>query len=511
MSPRKKITPRKRPHKKKNILQKFFRIFGISLFILFLVFIIGFGILELYARVSLAFQGVENVKEQNLKLTKEVSLSRQFLLTACQDENEMRRYLFMEEKDCSTFFPELIAEEKKEKHIQEEFLEIFSVFFTDRKHYEEMIPSLIEVVKNIPENPSQKEADVRKEELMSLVKTSEIQKYVEEFSYALKKTSESGIELTKEKETVAEIFWHAEEKTAQMNLLKDQEIVYLRDFSQRYKAESSRLYEEKREKVLATLEDIGTDNSPRQNFLFLGRNGTNVDTIMLASIDHIKKRITLISLPRDLWVDSLKINAHYGRHGMDAFIAKIEDLLNQPIENYALIEMMAFAETVDGIGGIDYTFSRPLIDPSYKIKNTDGTEGTLFYAKGTSHLGGTEALRVARSRKTTSDFDRAKRQQQILQSIRSKLSGIGSIQNLLAIAPIFSKRVETDVTPSKAASIFWSTRGYEIRSGNVMSTQNILVSERLDLGNGFKPYILKPKDDNWELLPKFVWMKLLEP
>ena len=97
----------------------------------------------------------------------------------------------------------------------------------------------------------------------------------------------------------------------------------------------------------------------------------------------------------------------------------LSDMTGYKLDKYILIDMYAFIDVIDLIGGIDVHLDKAVIDPTYRTVD-DGVVGTLHYEPGDYHLGGVEALRLARSRHTSSDFARAERQQLIIESIQNK-------------------------------------------------------------------------------------------
>ncbi len=250
----------------------------------------------------------------------------------------------------------------------------------------------------------------------------------------------------------------------------------------------------------------------RENYLLLGHNGGNIDTIILANIDHAKKRVTLISIPRDLLVGENKINALYAKYGMHAFVSQIQSITGQKISYYGLIDFWIFMDGIDALGGISLYLPRAIADPTYKTFDNEEW-GTMFFEKGTHHLSGVQALRLARSRATSSDFERARRQHQILSAAHQKAKGLSlrDANTLINIIRGVLKRVETNMSARIAIAQFFKLKDYEIRSGNVMSTSNILVSEQRETAyNGAKQYILIPRDDDWGLIKKYIWGEILK-
>jgi LCP family protein required for cell wall assembly len=178
------------------------------------------------------------------------------------------------------------------------------------------------------------------------------------------------------------------------------------------------------------------------NVLLLGsdtRNGTSfrTDTILIAAVRPKDGQISLISIPRDLWVNipnvgMQRINTAYqygeidGYEGGGAGLLKDTILFNLgvKIDHTAMVDFEGFRRTVDTIGGIDvpiscaYTDWR-LQDPTFDPE--DENNWFLYTAgPGLVHMDGDLSLWYARSRKRSNDFDRGRRQQEVIRSIYSQ-------------------------------------------------------------------------------------------
>ncbi len=252
---------------------------------------------------------------------------------------------------------------------------------------------------------------------------------------------------------------------------------------------------------------------------------------MYAHIDGAKKRMTLISIPRDLYYNNRKINSVYHYFGIKELQRQLSNITGYPIHKYILIDMYAFIDVIDTIGGVDITLEENVIDPTYKTYD-NGKWSTLYYKLGTYHFSGKQALRIARSRHYSSDFSRAKRQQLILEALRKKALSL-TITDANTIAGIIQsvlKHTETDVSPQEAVTYFFRFKDFDIKRGYVLSTGNILTSSRTNdakrataakncsvIGDQQQKkaclqniktmnkgqYILSPKNSNWKLIPWF--------
>ncbi len=168
----------------------------------------------------------------------------------------------------------------------------------------------------------------------------------------------------------------------------------------------------------------------RINILVLGIGGvgheapTLSDTMLVLSIDPQTKDTAMLSIPRDLYVkipatgkyatQYSKINAANAYGGPELAAKVVSSVIGVPIHYYILVDFSGFRQAVDAVGGVDVTVGKAIYDPEYPCDNEKGGYCPFSVAAGPQHMNGTVALRYARSRKSTSDFDRAARQQQII-------------------------------------------------------------------------------------------------
>ncbi|MDR1932764.1 MAG: LCP family protein [Spirochaetales bacterium] len=251
--------------------------------------------------------------------------------------------------------------------------------------------------------------------------------------------------------------------------------------------------------------------------LVAGAHERMTDTLILANINEDKQLIDLISLPRDLFYKNRKINGIYYRYGPERLAEEISDLTGLNIENYLVIDMFAFIDVINILGGVDISLNEPLVDPTYRVRD-NGRWSTLFYAAGTHHLNGVEALRVARSRHFSSDFGRARRQQNILAAIKDRLTslGVSDMGKLYELVIVLTKYVETDLTPYELVNCFVRYKSAKIRSQNVLDTRNILyhsytnlrhmnlTEDEVDADFDKGAYILLPQNDDWALMRRYI-------
>ncbi|MBI5753871.1 LCP family protein [Candidatus Peregrinibacteria bacterium] len=247
-----------------------------------------------------------------------------------------------------------------------------------------------------------------------------------------------------------------------------------------------------------------------------------MDTIIVAHIDDRKREVRMISIPRDLFYNGRKINYLAFAYGMPELANAISKISGYQLDKYISIDMYAFIDVIDLIGGLDVHLDNALIDPTYKVED-NGVVSTLHYEPGNYHFNGKQALRVARSRHTSSDFDRAQRQQLILKAIQRKAQnfGFGDSVTIYEIIKTILSKVETDVSFDDAISYFFRYQNYKIVSNDVISSEDILYvppyiteeecnksieeakansKQKPDCENDNHAYALLPKDDNWNII-----------
>ena len=194
------------------------------------------------------------------------------------------------------------------------------------------------------------------------------------------------------------------------------------------------------------------------------------DTMMIASLDMKSKKVTMLSIPRDFYVDydpkykSSRINeivrdmtARYERMWIDKktarkqarlqLIKEVEKITKLDIPYYLQIDFRWFEKIVDAIWWITVDVKKTLVDTTYPDWNR--WFETFAIDKWIHKLNWVNALKYARSRHSTSDFDRAKRQQQVMNAIKEKALSSEILINPYKIKKILwivSKNFETNLS-----------------------------------------------------------------
>lgn len=237
------------------------------------------------------------------------------------------------------------------------------------------------------------------------------------------------------------------------------------------------------------------------NVLIMGTNQGLTDTIMIASVNPENATVSLVSVPRDLSVKGRKINELYTYYGPEKLMDELYDITGLKIDHYAVVNMQGFVDVVDILGGIDVTNEKAIVDYSYPTPN----KGYMTYSlsAGEHHLNGNEALKYARSRKSTSDFDRAKRQQQIVESAVKKFKelGITDIHDIADIYAAASENIDTDISLWQGIDYYSTYRSFSFETGNVLDTTEFLYSTQNVKGQ----FVLLPIDNNYVNIQKEIY------
>ncbi len=188
-------------------------------------------------------------------------------------------------------------------------------------------------------------------------------------------------------------------------------------------------------------------------------------SLILVRVDPAASSVTMLSIPRDLWVPIYSASGRQqsdgkvsqafgdagdGTNGADAEIATIEHDFQVNVDHYVWIGLQGLINLIDEVGGIDIVASHPVMDDNYPYDVAGSTNPNaadrVAVLPGAEHMDGLEALEYVRSRHDdiSEDLGRTVRQQQVLVALRQKLSelSLGDINNL---ASALSGEVLTDV------------------------------------------------------------------
>ncbi len=223
------------------------------------------------------------------------------------------------------------------------------------------------------------------------------------------------------------------------------------------------------------------DGKERLNVLLVGsdqRKGDssfNTDTMIVVSIDPETGEVAMFQVPRDmvdvpvpanargLWgnVYRGKINSWFTQNrnrtelwpgktaqarGFASLKAILGELYGLDIRYYVMVNFGGFVDVVDTLGGVLVNVQMPVAESTYPMGG--GNSGRIYIPAGPQHMTGAQALIYARSRHRSTDFDRGRRQQRVLISLRDQMSAQAIIANLPGLVDALKGSVKTDVKTS---------------------------------------------------------------
>lgn len=231
----------------------------------------------------------------------------------------------------------------------------------------------------------------------------------------------------------------------------------------------------------------------------------NADTIMVMSYDVPNKRVGMISIPRDTIVNTTrkmpKINAAFNK-GIENLRDEVQNLVGFPIDFYVKVDMKAFVQTVEAVGGIDFNVPVEMYyhDPTQNL--------SIHYMPGLQHLNGQQALEVARFRKNgdgtgypDSDIGRTKTQQQMLMTLSKKVVSWNSLSKVKQLLTIFQENIETNLTT--ANMLYFASEGIQLDPSSALSGAT-LPGDGTAHYKGYKYCYALYQDQSLELLNTYV-------
>ena len=205
-----------------------------------------------------------------------------------------------------------------------------------------------------------------------------------------------------------------------------------------------------------------TDDAEIINILLLGADYSTsrvsrTDVMIIASIRPGDRMVTLISIPRDLYVfipgrDMQRINTAYLYGEIDGYPgggeALVKDTILQnlgvQIDHIAMVNFDGFRQIIDTLGGVEVPLACPFTD--YRLNPATESLYLFSVGPGVVHMDGYTALWYARSRMSSNDFDRGRRQQEILRAIYAKALQLDVVSQIPSLYQDFQESVVTDMT-----------------------------------------------------------------
>jgi LCP family protein required for cell wall assembly len=226
-------------------------------------------------------------------------------------------------------------------------------------------------------------------------------------------------------------------------------------------------------------------------------------SMILVRIDPAAKSVTMLSIPRDLWVPlstggTAKIDGAYSYGGAAAAIATVQNNFQVHIDEYVWVGLKGLIKLIDALGGVDIVASNPVIDDYYPNDINSGNPygyKRVAVLSGPQHLDGTSALEYVRSRHgdLAGDFGRSQRQQQVLLAIRQKAKQLNA-SDIPDLAQTFSGELKTSMGIARVRQLLPVARSLDNPQA---IRQIVLLSPYTDLGDIDSQSVVVP---HWNLI-----------
>jgi LCP family protein required for cell wall assembly len=283
------------------------------------------------------------------------------------------------------------------------------------------------------------------------------------------------------------------------------------------------------------------NTSDRVNILVLGYGGAGhsgaylTDSMMVMSLIPSTHHTTLISVPRDLWVQVPEGSGNYGKinsvyeyaanfnntnpiAGGNAAAQKVSLVTGLNIQYWVTINFAGFKDFIDSIGGVDVNVpdSFNACYPKNDDASVDPSWIKIQFNKGLQHMNGATAIMYARAREPVevcgmgtsenlaelTDFARSARQQLIIKAALSKVKSISTWPSMYNALAALQKTVYTNLSLADLAQF-----ALKMDLNNAhrvgLSNQNVLV----DTTAGGQDVLL-PQNNNWQLITDYVKQQL---
>lgn len=195
---------------------------------------------------------------------------------------------------------------------------------------------------------------------------------------------------------------------------------------------------------------MGIDARPGEGYL------TRTDSMMLMNINPSGLQVSLLSIPRDVFIrvpdyGEQRINTinllgeqEAEGYGPELVKASFQESFGVEVEQYVRIDFNSFVELIDAVGGVTIDVPKQIID--YDYPTSDYGTITVQFDPGKQHMDGERALQYARTRHQDDDYQRAGRQQQVVDALFKKLMDPRQIVNWPAVIKAVQSNMDTDMS-----------------------------------------------------------------
>lgn len=285
------------------------------------------------------------------------------------------------------------------------------------------------------------------------------------------------------------------------------------------------------------------NTSDRTNLLIMGYGGGGhdgaylTDSMLVVSLLPQSHHTSLVSVPRDLWVQYppnsgtyTKINSiyefasqndHVPAAGGEAAIQKVSLVTGMHVNYWLTIDFTGFKKVIDAIGGVD-VYVPDSFNACYP-KNDDAAKDPSWikvqFDKGMQHMDGERAITYARAREPLAvcgqgqsenlaeltDFGRSARQQITIKAVLAQIKQASTWPHLYGAMDALQQAIHTNMSLADLSAFALKMDLNDPKAARIgLSNQNVLEDGQSDDGQ----YILKPANGNWSAIPPYIQQHL---
>lgn len=201
---------------------------------------------------------------------------------------------------------------------------------------------------------------------------------------------------------------------------------------------------------------LGSDYRPQSGF--------RTDILMLVALEPSSGKVSLVSFPRDLWVDipgygQERINTVMQTGGFPLLADTLQTNFGVYPTQYAMIDMAGFLDVIDVLGGIEIETESYTGDACESDLDPDGWCEVF---PGTVTMDSQWALWYVRARYNSSDFDRMRRTQEVVEAVIKKLISPAGMLRMTALMDIYESEVESNINPDQVLPLARLGLGFDI-------------------------------------------------
>jgi LCP family protein required for cell wall assembly len=281
------------------------------------------------------------------------------------------------------------------------------------------------------------------------------------------------------------------------------------------------------------------NTSQRTNLLIMGYGGSGhdgaylTDSLVVVSMLPQSQHTTLLSVPRDLWIQYppnsgqyTKINSVYEFAsnnnqnpvaGGNAAAQKVSLVTGLDVKYWMTINFTGFRDLINAIGGIDVYVpdSFNACYPKNDDASIDPSWIKIQFNKGMQHMDGETAIRYARAREPVevcgmgtsenlaelTDFARSARQQIIVKAVLSKVKQISTWPKLFDAMTALEHTIYTNMSLADLTAFALKMNLNDPHTAHIgLSNQNVLVDAQSNDGQD----ILLPRNDDWQAIKDYI-------